>query len=280
VQLDFTRFLKFSNSFLRVFALIIFFGHPLFSSTQQSNKDINLGPKVNKDTQWTGNQPVSKNLSILILAGHADSQLIDGSGTPGEAVALQGKKPMKVDMSDELFWNLLISKRIVKVGKRKGLNIDFYDPEVRTIINENDLRTNWSIGAKHAKQGGYPIEIHFDSYGEYGFGSGLIPPISKNINYVDESLGRVFGKYPIFFRGGLGAPRRQIRVLEIGKLEGDLEKHLRDLNTRENTIDLIANKIVNCLVQGINQTQPFNQKLDNFDIFFPNFHHQTNPGVW
>ena len=88
------------------------------------------------------------------------------------------------------------------------------------------------------------LEIHFDSYGENGLGSGLIPPLTKNLNDLDESLAQAFGRYPLFFRGGLGAPRRQIRILEIGKLEGTLERNLRDINLRETTIKKISNYIV------------------------------------
>ena len=50
---------------------------------------------------------------------------------------------------------------------------------------------------------------------------------------------------------GLGAPRRQIRILEIGKLEGLLEKNLRNLKTRQRTINLLANEIVQAFLNGI-----------------------------
>ena len=70
-------------------------------------------------------------------------------------------------------------------------------------------------------------------------------------NKIDESIARKFGRFPVLFRGGLGAPRRQIRILEIGKLEGLLEKNLRNLKTREKTIELLSNKIVQAFFNGI-----------------------------
>ena len=82
-------------------------------------------------------------------------------------------------------------------------------------------------------------------------GSGLIPPFFEEPNIIDESIARKFGRFPILFRGGLGAPRRQIRILEIGKLEGLLEKNLRNVKTRQRTIKLIANEIVEAFVQVI-----------------------------
>ena len=96
-----------------------------------------------------------------------------------------------------------------------------------------------------------------DSYGAYGFGSGLIPPMSKNLNTIDESLAQTFGRYPIFFRGGLGAPRRQIRILEIGKLEGSLEANLRNIKTRKKTIEEIAIKVIDAISFGINNKPYF-----------------------
>ena len=95
------------------------------------------------------------------------------------------------------------------------------------------------------------IEIHFDSYGNHGVGSGLIPPFFETPNQIDESIARKFGRFPVLFRGGLGAPRRQIRILEIGKLEGLLEKNLRNLKTRKKTIELLASEIVQAFLNGI-----------------------------
>jgi hypothetical protein len=140
---------------------------------------------------------------------------------------------------------------LLNLAKKKGLNIRSYDPGIRNIDDANDPRTNWSVGKRFAKRGGYAIEIHFDAYGKYGVGSGLIPPFSETPNKIDESIARKFGRFPVLFRGGLGAPRRQIRVLEIGKLEGLLEQNLRNLKTRQKTIKLLATEIVQAFLNGI-----------------------------
>ena len=219
----------------------------------ESNNPNFLGPKVNLRSDWEGVRKVSKGISILILAGHADSQGISGAGTSGESVDIYGAQPMNYSISDELYWNLRIRDAIVKLGKAQGLNINSYEPGIRNIDNGNDPRTNWSVGAEHVKHGGYSIEIHFDSYGEYGFGSGLIPAITPDLNLIDENLANTFGRYPIFFRGGLGAPRRGIRVLEVGKLEGKLEKRLRSLSTREETINHVAKLVINSIQAGLSQ---------------------------
>ena len=211
-----------------------------------------IGTSVNLPASWIGTKEVYKDIPILILAGHADSQSLFGAGTAGEAVEKFGLNPMDPKMSDELFWNLKLQESIVQLGKMKGLNIRSYDPGIRNIHDESDPRTNWSVGKKFAKDGGYVIEIHFDAYGHYGVGSGLIPPFSEKPNKIDESIARKFGRFPVLFRGGLGAPRRQIRILEIGKLEGLLEKNLRNLKTRKRTIKLIANQIVQAFLHGIN----------------------------
>ncbi len=210
-----------------------------------------IGDVSNVPATWVGSKGVDKNIPILILAGHADSQGLAGAGTPGEAVDKFGLNPMNPEISDELFWNLKLQESIVKLGKKKGLNIRSYDPGIRNIDDANDPRTNWSVGRRFAKRGGYAIEIHFDAYGKYGVGSGLIPPFSEMPNKIDESIARTFGRFPVLFRGGLGAPRRQIRILEIGKLEGLLEKNLRNLKTRQKTIKLLANEIVQAFLNGI-----------------------------
>ncbi len=217
------------------------------------NEDLDLiiGESSNLPATWVGSLDVNKNIPILILAGHADSQGLAGAGTPGEAVDKFGLNPMHPDMSDELFWNLKLQESIVKLGKKKGLNIRSYDPGIRNIDDANDPRTNWSVGKRFAKRGGYVIEIHFDAYGKYGVGSGLIPPFSEPPNTIDEAIARTFGRFPILYRGGLGAPRRQIRILEIGKLEGLLEKNLRNIKTRQKTIKLLANEIVQAFLNGI-----------------------------
>ena len=213
--------------------------------------ELIIGDVSNLPANWVGTKDVDRNIPILILAGHADSQGLAGAGTPGEAVGKFGLNPMQPEISDELFWNLKLQDSIVRVGKKRGLNIRSYDPGIRNIDDHNDPRTNWSVGSKFAKGGGYVIEIHFDAYGKYGVGSGLIPPFSDKPNKVDEAIGRIFGRFPVAFRGGLGAPRRQIRILEIGKLEGLLEKNLRNLKTRQKTINLLANEIVQAFLNGM-----------------------------
>ena len=213
--------------------------------------EVIIGDASNLSATWVGSKDVDKNIPILILAGHADSQGLAGAGTPGEAVDKFGLNPMHPEISDELFWNLKLQESIVKIGKKKGLNIRSYDPEIRNIDDANDPKTNWSVGKRFAKSGGYAIEIHFDAYGMYGVGSGLIPPFSETPNKIDESIARTFGRFPVSFRGGLGAPRRQIRVLEVGKLEGLLEQNLRNQETRQKTIKLLATEIVQAFLNGI-----------------------------
>ncbi len=232
-----------------------FFGiFSVLSATEKSSfsyLDPLLGPRVDLKSDWIGRHKVPGSMHFLIMAGHADSQGISGAGTAGEAVALQGKSPMDSSISDELYWNLLLRDAIVHIGKERGLHITGYEPGIRNVDDGNHPSTNWSVGAKHVKKGGYALEIHFDSYGEYGFGSGLIPAISLNLNAVDESLANSFGRYPIFFRGGLGAPKRGIRILEIGKLEGKLEKSLRNKQSRNKVIEDVSNRIVDAIVLGI-----------------------------
>tara|TARA_Y100001968_G_scaffold201365_1_gene184910 strand:- start:248 stop:1000 length:753 start_codon:yes stop_codon:yes gene_type:complete len=214
------------------------------------NLELIIGESSNIPATWVGSEVVDKNVPILILAGHADSQGF-AAGTPGEAVDKFGLNPMNPVISDELFWNLKLQESVVKLGKKKGLNISSYDPIVRNIDDANDPRTNWSVGRRFANHGGYAIELHFDAYGKYGVGSGLIPPLSETPNKIDESIAKKFGRFPVLFRGGLGAPRRQIRILEIGKLEGLLEKNLRNLKTSQKTINLIAKEIVQAFLNGI-----------------------------
>jgi hypothetical protein len=246
---------KISNSFKLIVFLTTFYAF----SQLYYNRNLNLtedferiiGEGSNLPATWVGSKDVDKNIPILILAGHADSQGLAGAGTPGEAVDQFGLNPMHPEISDELFWNLKLQESIVKLGKKKGLNIRSYDPGIRNIEDANDPRTNWSVGKRFAKRGGYALEIHFDAYGKYGVGSGLIPPFFETPNKIDESIARTFGRFPILFRGGLGAPRRKIRILEIGKLEGLLEQNLRNLKTRQKTIQLLSNKIVQAFLNGI-----------------------------
>ncbi len=249
--------LYFSNLFLSqqifLFSLFSFTSSSLFAETNyQKNSSSILGPRVSLKSDWVGTNKVKSSLQILVMAGHADSQGLAGAGTSGSAVALYGSKPMDPTISDELFWNLKVRDAIVKLGKARGLNISSYEPGIRNIDDGNDPKTNWSFGARHIREGGYAFEIHFDSYGEFGFGSGLIPAITRSLNTVDESLARRFGRYPLFFRGGLGAPRRGIRILEIGKLEGKLEEMLRSSSSQKETIDYVALQIVDAISDGLN----------------------------
>ncbi len=246
---------KVLNSLKLIVFLITFYAFSQLYYTRNfhipQDFELIIGERSNLPATWVGSIDVDKNIPILILAGHADSQGLAGAGTPGEAVDQFGLNPMDPEISDELFWNLKLQESIVQIGKKKGLNIRSYDPRIRNIVDANDPRTNWSVGSRFAKRGGYAIEIHFDAYGKYGVGSGLIPPFSETPNKIDESIARTFGRFPVLFRGGLGAPRRQIRILEIGKLEGLLEKNLRNLTTRKKTIKLLANEIVQAFLTGI-----------------------------
>tara|TARA_B100000614_G_scaffold254421_1_gene269760 strand:+ start:14 stop:769 length:756 start_codon:yes stop_codon:yes gene_type:complete len=246
---------KLFNSIKLIIFLVAFYAFSQLYYTRNFNLnedfEIIIGEASNLPANWVGSKEVDKNIPILILAGHADSQGLAGAGTPGEAVDKFGLNPMHPEISDELFWNLKLQESIVKLGKKKGLNIRSYDPIIRNIDDPNDPRTNWSVGRRFAKRGGYAIEIHFDAYGKYGVGSGLIPPFSETPNKIDESIAKTFGRFPILFRGGLGAPRRQIRILEIGKLEGLLEKNLRNLKTRQKTIKILTNEIIQAFLNGI-----------------------------
>ena len=250
-----------TNRLLNILCFALFFSFSYAFSKLYLVSNLNyindfkliIGEGSNLNARWTGTQDVNKDIPILILAGHADSQGENGAGTPGEAVDKFGLSPMDPEISDELFWNLRLQKSIVQLGKMKGLNIRSYDPGIRNIDDGNDPRTNWSVGEKFARNGGYAIEIHFDSYGNHGVGSGLIPPFFEKPNKIDESLARRFGRFPVVFRGGLGAPRRQIRILEIAKLEGLLEKNLRNYKTRQRTINLLSHEIVQAFLHGINR---------------------------
>ena len=226
-----------------------------------------IGKSAKLNASWKGTKDVNKEIAILVLAGHADSQGFVGAGTSGEAVDKFGLKPMDPEITDELFWNLKLQESIVALGKMRGLNIRSYDPGIRNIHEDNDPKTNWSVGKKFAQNGGDVVEIHFDAYGKYGVGSGLIPPLFEEPNKIDESIARKFGRFPILFRGGLGAPRRQIRILEIGKLEGLLEKQLRNIKTRQRTIKLIANEIVHAFLEAIDSSLSSNPALDKDDTF-------------
>jgi hypothetical protein len=200
---------------------------------------------------WLGVLPLPAQTEILVLAGHADSQGMAGAGTAGEAVDLRGAAPMQPGIRDELHWNLLTAQAVVELGQQRGLRIRFYAPPERSIADGNDPRTNWSVGKAHAAAGGYALEIHYDAYGPDGVGSGLIPPLHRHTTRLDESLAQAFGAYPLLYREGLGAPRRGIAILEIGKLEGNLEAALRDPRRSEATINAIALRVVEALERGL-----------------------------
>lgn len=200
---------------------------------------------------WVGTVVPSKQMPILVMAGHADSQRMHGSGTPGRAVDLGGAAPMQAGITDELYWNLLTAKAVVAEGQRQGLNIRFYDPGVRTIRNEQDPRTNWAVGYDHASRGGYVLEIHYDAYAPHGVGPGVIPAVAFGFSVLDEALAKEFGAYPYHYRGILGAPRRGISMLEIGQLEGVLEASLRDPSRRQPTLEQIASRVVKALREGL-----------------------------
>ena len=210
-----------------------------------------LSPGLGKN--WVGVRMPKEGTSILVLAGHADSQRMYGSGTPGWAVDVGGAAPMQSGMTDELYWNLRTARAVVAEGKKQGLDISFYDPGVRTIRNVQDPRTNWSVGQKHAAQGGYVVEIHYDAYSPHGIGAGVIPAVAFGFSVLDEALAKEFGAYPYDYRGMLGAPRRGVSMLEIGMLEGALEQGLRDPRRRKATLDRIAKRVVSALREGLEQ---------------------------
>lgn len=214
---------------------------------------VNPGRSKRLGKNWIGTKHPNPEMAILVMAGHADSQRMVGSGTPGRAVDLGGAAPMQRGITDELFWNLLTARAVVAEGKRQGLNISFYDPGVRTIRNEADPRTNWAVGHDHASRGGYALEIHYDAYAPHGIGPGIIPAVAYGFSVLDESLAQEFGAYPYHYRGILGAPRRGISMLEIGQLEGALESGLRDPSRRDVTLDQIARRVVSSLREGLNR---------------------------
>ena len=226
------------------------------AETWPTSRDPLTGPRAPYSKDWVGTRSVEPTTEILVMAGHSDSQGIGGAGTGGAAVALSGARPMQLGITDELFWNLATAQEVVRLGQARGLKIRFYDPPQRSIANGNDPRTTWSVGKAHVAQGGYALEIHYDAYGRDGVGSGLIPPINKPLTQIDESLAKAFGAYPQFFRDGLGAPKRGIAILEIGKLEGSLENALRNPQSRFASLEAIAKRIVDALEVGLSQPNP------------------------
>jgi hypothetical protein len=226
-------------------------GPPLVS--RQALSAPITGPRSPLPKDWIGTREVAPDTPILVMAGHADSQNIAGSGTSGAAVAA-GAPPMYPGISDELYWNMVIAQAVVALGQQRGLRISYYRPPFRTILDGDDTGTNWSMGRNHVASGGYALEIHFDAWGSSGIGSGLMPPLHRSFSRIDESLAQEFGAYPMAFRGGLGAPRRGIALLEIGKLEGGLEASLRSPVHRERTVAEIATRIVTALEIGLGRT--------------------------
>jgi hypothetical protein len=53
------------------------------------------------------------------------------------------------------------------------------------------------------------------------------------------------------FRDRLGGPKRGVAILELGKLEGRLEASLRDPRTRQQTVNLLAERVVMALEIGL-----------------------------
>jgi hypothetical protein len=216
-----------------------------------SSWDPLTGPRSRLARDWVGSRFLPADTEILVMAGHADSQGIAGAGTRGEAVARFGARPMQPGITDELHWNLLTVEAIARLGRERGLRIRTYDPGVRSIASGDDPRTTWSVGRNHVAAGGYALEIHYDAYGHDGVGSGLIAPLQQAPSRIDESLAREFGNYPLLFREGLGAPRRGVAILEIGKLEGTLERSLRDPGSRDLALSAIAERVVQALARGL-----------------------------
>jgi hypothetical protein len=225
-------------------------GAPLLARSPGSTDPL-TGVRSRMRKDWIGLRSVSPNTPILVMAGHADSQGIAGSGTTGEAVGMLGAAPMMQGITDEHYWNLVLAHAVATLGRARGLRIDFYKPPVRTIHDADHPGTNWSVGRQHALADGYAFEIHFDAYGPSGIGSGLIPPLHRPFSRIDESLAQEFGAYPMNFRDRLGGPKRGVAILELGKLEGRLEASLRDPRTRQQTVNLLAERVVMALEIGL-----------------------------
>jgi hypothetical protein len=209
------------------------------------------GPRSRLPKDWIGLRALPPDTPILVMAGHADSQNLHGSGTTGAAVALGGAAPMMRGISDELYWNILVAREVVRIGRQRGLSIRYHSPPSRTIHDHDHPGTNWTEGRRHADAGGYALEIHFDAYGPDGVGSGLIPAAIRPFTTVDETLAEEFGAFPMQFRNVLGGPRRGISLLEVGKLEGRLEASLRDSRSRAATVGTIAERVVGALERGL-----------------------------
>lgn len=249
------------------------------------------GPRSRLAKNWQGLRPLLPTTAILVMPGHADSQGF-GGGASGAAVAVSGARPMDPAISDELYWNLATVEAVVRLGQARGLNIRSYDPGVRRIASGDDPRTTWSVGKAHVQTGGYAFEIHYDAHGSVGIGSGLIPPLKGQPSLIDESLAREFGAFPLWFREGLGAPKRGISILEIGKLEGQLEARLRNPASRQQTLEAIARRVVNALEQGLGSAgtgvgvegqialPPLTPPPDVVGSVLPAQDRQASPGAW
>lgn len=249
------------------------------------------GPRSRLAKNWQGLRPLLPTTAILVMPGHADSQGF-GGGASGAAVAVSGARPMDPAISDELYWNLATVDAVVRLGQARGLNIRSYDPGVRRIASGDDPRTTWSVGKAHVQTGGYAFEIHYDAHGSVGIGSGLIPPLKGQPSQIDESLAREFGAFPLWFREGLGAPKRGISILEIGKLEGQLEARLRNPASRQQTLEAIARRVVNALEQGLGDPgtttgaqgqialPPLTPPPDVVGSVLPAQDRQASPGAW
>ena len=226
-------------------------GSDLKNCPPAANPDPLLGRRTKESGRWVGQGAVPSTIPIVVMAGHADSQNLGSAGTPGYAVDVRKQPPMDGSMRDELYWNLQVQSAVVRLGQKRGLNITSYIPPLLTIRDDNDPRTNWSQARVRSSKGHYILEIHFDAYSPYGFGSGLIPAINRPLNQLDESIAQSFGRFPRLFRGGLGGPRRGIGILEIGMLEPPLEQKLRDPATRAQTVECLGLRVVNALVKGV-----------------------------
>ena len=226
-------------------------GSDLKNCPRAANPDPLLGRRTKESGRWVGRGAVPSTIPIVVMAGHADSQRLGSAGTPGYAVDVRKQQPMNGAMRDELYWNFQVQSAVVRLGQKRGLNITSYVPPLLTIRDDNDPRTNWSQSRVRSSKGHYILEIHFDAYSPYGFGSGLIPAINRPLNQLDESIAQSFGRFPRLFRGGLGGPRRGIGILEIGMLEPPLEQKLRDPATRAQTVVCLGLRVVDALVKGV-----------------------------
>jgi hypothetical protein len=226
-------------------------GSDLNNCPRAANPDPLLGRRTKESGRWVGRGAVPSTIPIVVMAGHADSQRLGSAGTPGYAVDVRKQQPMNGAMRDELYWNFQVQSAVVRLGQKRGLNITSYVPPLLTIRDDNDPRTNWSQARVRSSKGHYILEIHFDAYSPYGFGSGLIPAINRPLNQLDESIAQSFGRFPRLFRGGLGGPRRGIGILEIGMLEPPLEQKLRDPATRAQTVECLGLRVVDALVKGV-----------------------------